>query len=174
MQLLLSRQQAKEHGGTDHDKLQGDALDACLMLLEDQEPRVRLAVSECMRLLAELQGTAVWLKSREAILDSIRACWVRACPFRHQNMRPSTHAHCCDQLMHLLADQQRTAVWLSSCGAIPACISACWLPACSFWPEQRPFAACAEHGVQSHRSESLYSKFTTGLERMRPWRFQYR
>ena len=46
------------------------------MLLEDPEPRVRLAVSECMRLLAELQGTVVWLKSRDAILNSIRACWV--------------------------------------------------------------------------------------------------
>ena len=80
VQLLLSRQQATT-GGIDHDKLQGEALEACLTLLEDPEPRVRLSVSECMRLLAEQQGIAVWLRSRDAILQSISACWVHSCAF---------------------------------------------------------------------------------------------
>ncbi len=126
VQLLLSRQQAKP-GAADPDKLHGDALEACLTLLEDPEARVRLAVSECMRLLAELQGTAVWLKSRDAILDSIRACWVCPCPSRPQLMRPCMHVHCYDQLMRLLAELQGTAVWLKSGGAILDSIRACWV-----------------------------------------------
>ena len=79
VQLLLSRQQARP-GATSHGKLQGDVLEACLTLLEDPEPRVRLAVSECMRLLAEQHGVAVWLQSRDAILESISACWVHPMP----------------------------------------------------------------------------------------------
>ena len=94
VQLLLSRQQAKP-GGADDDKLQGDALEACLALLEDPEPRVRLAVSECMRLLAELQGITIWLKSRDAILNSIRACWVRPSPFWHRQGSTTACASLC-------------------------------------------------------------------------------
>ena len=75
MQLLLAQKDAKN--GEEQSKLQQDMLDACLTLLEDPEPRVRLAVSECMRLLAEQQGIAVWQASRDAILESIKACWVR-------------------------------------------------------------------------------------------------
>lgn len=76
LQLLLAQRDAKN--GKEQSKAQRDMLDACLTLLEDPEPRVRLAVSECMRLLAEQQGAAVWLASHDAILDSITACWVRA------------------------------------------------------------------------------------------------
>ena len=76
LQLLLAQRDAKN--GEEQSKVQRDMLDACLTLLEDPEPRVRLAVSECMRLLAEQQGVAVWLASHDAILDSITACWVRA------------------------------------------------------------------------------------------------
>ncbi len=74
MQVLLLRRSAKD--GEEKSRLQRDMLGACLTLLEDPEPRVRLAVSECMRLLAEQEGNAVWLASRNAILESIEACWV--------------------------------------------------------------------------------------------------
>ena len=93
VQLLLSRQQAKR-GGASHDKLQGEALAACLCLLEDPEPRVRLAVSECMRLLAEQQGAAVWLKSRDAVLGSISVCWVLPMPPPCLIKNPLLHLQC--------------------------------------------------------------------------------
>lgn len=94
MQLLLNRQQAQS-GGAVQDKLHGDALEACLTLLEDPEPRVRLAVSECMRLLAEQQGIVVWLKARDAILESISSCWVTPCPSRPQDMHILARAMLC-------------------------------------------------------------------------------
>ena len=75
LQLLLSRQQVERAHIKGRESLQGDSLEACLALLEDPEPRVRLAVSECMRLLCEQQGVRVWLRARQPILDSIRACW---------------------------------------------------------------------------------------------------
>ena len=84
LQLLLSPQLAQH--GKHQDQVQAEVLDACLTLLEDAEPRVRLAVGECLGLLAEQRGAEVWEMSRTAILGSINRCWVShpdlclACP----------------------------------------------------------------------------------------------
>jgi len=53
-------------------------LEACLQLLEDEEPRVRVAVGETMGALARVQGPAVWLRAQPAVLASIRDNFVSA------------------------------------------------------------------------------------------------
>ena len=53
------------------------ALGSCVECLEDAEPRVRLAVGACLRVLAQQQGIAVWDAVSGAILASIERSWVR-------------------------------------------------------------------------------------------------
>lgn len=74
MQLLLGPQSAQH--SRQQAQVQADVVDACLTLLEDAEPRVRLAVGECLGLLAEQRGVEVWEASRAAVLGSINRCWV--------------------------------------------------------------------------------------------------
>ena len=48
----------------------------CIRLLEDDEPRVRLAVGKCMGALARAEGLRAWQAVRGAVLGSIERCWV--------------------------------------------------------------------------------------------------
>jgi hypothetical protein len=54
------------------------ATQLCMRLLEDGEPRVRLAVGRCLGALAARRGLAAWEAVRGAVLGSIERCWVRA------------------------------------------------------------------------------------------------
>ena len=77
MQALLSSDAAWSHAG--HSSRQAftkEILGSCNAALEDPEPRVRLAVGDCLGLLAAQQGTAVWDACRDAILGSIERSWV--------------------------------------------------------------------------------------------------
>ena len=69
MQVLLTEQRDAE--------LERQLLQASTMLLDDEEPRVRIAAGECLGLLARLQGVAVWEHCRQAIYDSIQRDYVR-------------------------------------------------------------------------------------------------
>lgn len=51
-------------------------MQSCSDCLEDPEPRVRLAVGACLRLLAAQQGNAVWDATKDAVLGSIERSWV--------------------------------------------------------------------------------------------------
>ena len=52
-------------------------LEPVLAKLEAEEPRVRLAVGDCLLAMALQLGPLVWERSGTAILASIRRCWVR-------------------------------------------------------------------------------------------------
>ena len=51
-------------------------LEPVLAKLEAEEPRVRLAVGDCLLVMASQLGPLVWERSGTAILASIRRCWV--------------------------------------------------------------------------------------------------
>jgi len=51
--------------------------EACLALLEDEEPRVRVAVGEVLGGLARVEGPLVWTRAQLAVLASIRDNYVR-------------------------------------------------------------------------------------------------
>lgn len=53
------------------------AAQLCIGLLEDAEPRVRLAVGKCLGALARARGLAAWQAVQGAVLGSIERCWVR-------------------------------------------------------------------------------------------------
>ncbi|KAK9826799.1 hypothetical protein WJX81_002074 [Elliptochloris bilobata] len=53
------------------------ATQLCVRLLEDSEPRVRLAVGKCMGALARARGMKAWNAVRGAVLGSIERCWDR-------------------------------------------------------------------------------------------------
>lgn len=55
-------------------------LQLSLKRLDDPEPRVRIAVATVLGALSTVQGPAVWLASRDAVLGDIRRCWVRLAP----------------------------------------------------------------------------------------------
>ena len=50
----------------------------CVRLLEDDEPRVRLAVGRCLGALARARGPRAWEAVRGAVLGGIERCWVSA------------------------------------------------------------------------------------------------
>jgi len=50
--------------------------DACLLLMEDEEPRVRVAVGEVLGALAAGHGPAVWLRAEGAVMASISSNYV--------------------------------------------------------------------------------------------------
>lgn len=52
------------------------ALGMCQKLLEDPEPRVRLAVGTCLAIMAEARGAGVWESTGRRITGSIRNHWV--------------------------------------------------------------------------------------------------
>lgn len=58
------------------EKLEEQLLAASEKLLDDEEPRVRLAAGECLGLLAKLQGLAVWTSCHASILDRIHRDYV--------------------------------------------------------------------------------------------------
>lgn len=58
------------------EKEREQALQGCLLLLEDSEPRVREAAGDCLGLLAQKEGPRVWESAREPILTSIERYWV--------------------------------------------------------------------------------------------------
>ena len=61
------------------DAASADAATAlCVRLLEDDEPRVRLAVGRCLGALARARGLRAWEAVRGAVLGSIERCWVSA------------------------------------------------------------------------------------------------
>ncbi len=56
--------------------LEQQLLEASKKLMNDEEPRVRLAAGECLGLLAKLQGVSVWMHCRQVLYDSIRRDYV--------------------------------------------------------------------------------------------------
>lgn len=74
--LKAERDQATATSSAGQEKEREQALQGCLLLLEDSEPRVREAVGDCLGLLAEKEGPRVWELAREPILTSIKRSWV--------------------------------------------------------------------------------------------------
>lgn len=58
------------------EKEREEALQGCLLLLEDSEPRVREAVGDSLGLLAQKEGPRIWERARDPILTSIEQSWV--------------------------------------------------------------------------------------------------
>lgn len=78
VQALLGSDAAwSEAGAGSREAFAQQALRGCVERLEDAEPRVRLAVGACLRVLAAQQGVAVWEAVSGAILASIERSWVR-------------------------------------------------------------------------------------------------
>lgn len=76
--ILIHTAQSNSNEGSS-DAFPDQALQGCLRLLEDSEPRVRLAVGECLGLMAQQRGPSVWEVSKDTILTSIEGSWVSAC-----------------------------------------------------------------------------------------------
>lgn len=81
MQALLKveQPQGKALSEAEQEKereLGNHVLQGALILLEDPESRVRLAVGEYLGLLAQNHGIAVWEEARDSVLGSIEHSWV--------------------------------------------------------------------------------------------------
>jgi hypothetical protein len=79
--------------GAAMEGFQQEAIQACLVLLEDREVRVRWAVGELLRALTERRGVAVWEQTRGRILGSIEHNFVSVCisvssRLRHMHQQP--------------------------------------------------------------------------------------
>ena len=59
------------------DQVTHGLLDTCINLIEDAEPRVRVAVAECLGQLANGHGAVVWNAVRQPLLSAIHGNWVR-------------------------------------------------------------------------------------------------
>lgn len=77
MQALLSHSTQDDSNGASPQAFADQALPGCLQLLEDAEPRVRLAVGECLGIMAQQRGPSVWEASKDTIFTSIEGSWVR-------------------------------------------------------------------------------------------------
>lgn len=82
-QALVSAEKLQGPATSDTEQEDGNAftqkaLESYLRLLEDSEPRVRLAVGEYLGLLAEKHGITVWEAAKGAVVGSIESSWVRS------------------------------------------------------------------------------------------------